>query len=84
MVILEELEGKDIHIGSYDAGGRHFWLDKLKLPRLQLEWHNIRLKSDQTYIPSVIILHQPSTLPPSEVPERLNAQDNAGLQVLPE
>ena len=23
--ILEELEGKDIHIGSYDAGGRHFW-----------------------------------------------------------
>jgi hypothetical protein len=39
MEILEELEGKDIHIGSYDAGGRHFWLDNLKLPRLQLEWH---------------------------------------------
>jgi len=54
--ILEELEGKDIHIGSYDAGGRHFWLDNLKLPRLQLEWHPIRLKSDQTYIPSVIVL----------------------------
>ena len=30
MKILEELEGKDIHIGSYDAGGRHFWLDNLK------------------------------------------------------
>jgi len=54
--ILEELEGKDIHIGSYDAGGRHFWLDNLKLPRLQLEWHPIRLKSDQSYIPSVIVL----------------------------
>jgi len=56
MEILEELEGKDIHIGSYDAGGRHFWLDNLKLPRLQLEWHPIRLKSDQNYIPSVIVL----------------------------
>ena len=56
MEILEELEGKDIHIGSYDASGRHFWLDNLKLPRLQLEWHPIRLRSDQTYIPSVIVL----------------------------
>jgi hypothetical protein len=54
--ILEELEGKDINIGSYDAGGRHFWLDNLKLPRLQLEWHPIRLKNDQSYIPSVIVL----------------------------
>ena len=56
MEILEELEGKDIHIGSYDAGGRHFWLDNLKLPRLQLEWHPTRYKNDQTYIPSVIVL----------------------------
>jgi len=56
MEILEELEGKDIYIGSYDAGGRHFWLDNLKLPRLQLEWHPIRLKSDQSYIPIVIAL----------------------------
>jgi len=56
MEILTELEGKDIWVGSYDAGGRHFWLDNLKLPRLQLEWHPIRLKSDQTYIPSVIVL----------------------------
>ena len=24
MEILEELEGKDIYIGSYDVGGRHF------------------------------------------------------------
>ncbi len=56
MEILEELEGKDIYIGSYDAGGRHFWLDNLKLPRLQLEWHPSRLKNDQTYIPGVIVL----------------------------
>jgi len=56
MEILEELEGKDIHIGSYDTGGRHFWLDNLKLPRLQLEWHPIRLQSDQNYVPSVIVL----------------------------
>jgi len=59
MEILEELEGKDVYIGSYDAGGRHFWLDNLKLPRLQLEWHPIRLKSDQTYIPSVVVLACP-------------------------
>jgi len=39
MEILEELEGKDIYIGSYDAGGHHYWLDNLKLPRLELEWH---------------------------------------------
>ena len=56
MEILEQLEGKDIHIGSYDAGGRHFWLDNLKLPRLQLEWHPIRLRHDTNYIPSVIVL----------------------------
>jgi len=56
MEILEELEGKDIHIGSYHAGGRHFNLDNLKLPRLQLEWHPIRLKSDLNYIPNVIVL----------------------------
>ena len=56
MEILEELEGKDIHIGSYDAGGRHFWLDNLKLPRLQLEWHPTRYKNDRNYIPGVIVL----------------------------
>ena len=56
MEILEDLEGKDIYIGSYDAGGRHYWLNNLKLLRLQLEWHPSRLKSDQPYIPSVIVL----------------------------
>jgi len=24
MEILQQIEGKDIHIGSYDAGGRHY------------------------------------------------------------
>src|SRR4030042_744123 len=56
MEILEELEGKDIYIGSYDAGGRHYWLDNLKLQRLQLEWYPGRLKNDQSYIPNVIVL----------------------------
>ena len=56
MDILAELEGKDVHIGCYEAGGRHVWFDNLKLPRLKLEWHPIRLRSDPNYIPSVIVL----------------------------
>ena len=58
MEILEGLEGKDIHIGSYDTGGKHYWINNLKLPRLELEWHPTRYKSDQNpnYIPSVIVL----------------------------
>jgi len=56
MDILADLEGKDIHIGSYDAGGRHFWLDNLKLPKLQLDWHPSRYGHDPNYIPSVIVL----------------------------
>jgi len=56
MEILEELEGKDIHIGSYDAGGRHFWLDNLKLPRLQLECYPFHLREATSFIPTVIVL----------------------------
>jgi hypothetical protein len=56
MEILAELEGKDIYIGSYDAGGRHFWLDNLKLTRLKLDYHPYRYKDDVNYIPSVIVL----------------------------
>jgi len=53
--ILSELEGKDIYISSYDAGGRHFQLDNLKLARLKVEYH------PPTYyepagIPTVIVL----------------------------
>ena len=54
--ILAELEGKDIHIGSYDAGGQHFWLDNLKLPRLKLDFYPIRIRGDVDYLPSVIVL----------------------------
>jgi len=56
MEILADLEGKDIHIGSYDAGGRHYWVQSLKLPRLKLDWHPTRYGHDPNYIPSVIVL----------------------------
>ena len=56
MEILEELEGKDVFIDSYDAGGRHYWLHNLKLPRLQLEWHPTKRKDDLSYLPNVIAL----------------------------
>jgi hypothetical protein len=56
MDILADLEGKDIYIGSYDAGGRHFWVDKLKLQRLELEFHPLHFKDDTSYIPSVVVL----------------------------
>ena len=55
MEILAELEGKDIYIGTYAAGGRHFWLDNLKLPRLQLDWYPTKYDHDPSYIPSVIV-----------------------------
>ena len=58
MDILAELEDKDIFIGSYSAGGRHFWLDNLKLAKLQLEFHPRMYgeKWDPPYIPTVIVL----------------------------
>jgi len=55
MEILAELEGKDIHIGSYDAGGRHYWIGNLKLPRLKLDWYPPG-RHTRGYIPSVIVL----------------------------
>ena len=54
--ILTELEGKDIWIGSYEAGGRHFWVNNLRLPRLQLDYHPFRFKDDFNWIPGVIVL----------------------------
>lgn len=56
MELLVELEGKDIYIGSYEAGGRHFWIDNLLLRRLQLEYYPYRFKDDIDYIPSVVVL----------------------------
>ena len=38
MEVLNQLEGKDIYIGSYDAGGQHYWVNNLLLRRLQLEY----------------------------------------------
>ncbi|MBA7670169.1 hypothetical protein ES703_78313 [subsurface metagenome] len=56
MDILKELEGKDIYIGSYDAGGRHYWVNNLLLRRLQLEYYPFRNKDAMDYIPSVVAL----------------------------
>jgi len=53
--ILADLEGKDIYIGTYDAGGRHFWLDNLKLQRLQVENLFSYVHAGET-IPAVIVL----------------------------
>jgi len=55
MELLTELEGKDIYIGSYHAGGHHFQLDNLKLPKLQLEFYPARYESGGQ-LPSVIVL----------------------------
>ena len=54
--VLAELEGKDIWIGSYDAGGRHFRLDNLKLPRLKLEFNPHLITASSDYTPGVIVL----------------------------
>ena len=56
MEILKELEGKDIYIGSYDAGGHHYWVNNLLLRRLQLEYFPFRYKDTIGYIPSVVVL----------------------------
>ncbi len=54
--ILAELEGKDIYISSYDTGGRHFWVDNLKLQKLQLEYFPTYYERGEGYIPGVIVL----------------------------
>jgi len=54
--ILEQLEGKDVYVGSYDAGGRHYWLDNLKLPRLKLDFHPYPITRPGDYTPGVIVL----------------------------
>lgn len=56
MEILKELEDKDIYVGSYHAGGRHYWVNNLLLRRLQLEYFPFRFKDDINYIPSVVVL----------------------------
>jgi len=53
--ILADLEGKDVYVGTYDAGGRHFWLDNLKIQKLQVETFPSGSKAGE-YLPSVILL----------------------------
>jgi len=55
MEILTELEGKDIWVGINETG-RHFNVNNLKLPRLQLEYYPTSYKDDSIYIPNVIVL----------------------------
>ena len=55
MEVLADLEGKDIWIGSYAAGGRHFNIENLKLPRLKLDWYPPG-RGTMDYIPDVIVL----------------------------
>ncbi len=54
--ILKELEGKDIYIGSYEAGGGHFRIENLLLRRLQLEYYPYRPTGPGDYIPGVVVL----------------------------
>jgi len=49
--ILRELEGKDIYVGSYDAGGRHFWIDCLLLRRLRIETFPTGVENSPSYSP---------------------------------
>ncbi len=51
--IVTDLEGKDVYIDSYDAGGRHFWFNNLKLPRLQLEFYPRRFKDSFVVVEKV-------------------------------
>jgi len=51
MPILEQLEGKDVYIGSYWTSHNHFWANHLKLGRMKLE----TFKSGDN-LPSVIVL----------------------------
>jgi len=35
--VLDQLEGKDVYIGSYGGAYNHFWINRLKLGRLRVE-----------------------------------------------
>ena len=55
--VLTELEGKSVYVGSYDAGGRHFWVDNLRLDRLSLDFYPPIYKADPDHIPGVIVMY---------------------------
>ena len=54
--VLTELEGKDIYISTYDAGGRHFIIDNLLLRRLEIEHFPYKFNEVDKYIVNVFIL----------------------------
>jgi hypothetical protein len=49
--ILDQLEGKDVYIGSYFGSHNHFWANNLKLGRLRVE----KISGGDRF-PSVIVL----------------------------
>jgi hypothetical protein len=51
MAILDQLEGKDVHISTYGGSGSHFWMNNLKLGRLRVD----KILGDNK-TPSVIVL----------------------------
>jgi len=51
VLLLKELEGKTVYIGTYGGSHSHFWLNNLKLERLAVEG----LLGSQKH-PSVIVL----------------------------
>jgi hypothetical protein len=55
--VLTEMEGKSVYVGSYDAGGRHFWVDNLRLDRLSLDFYPPIYKADPDHIPGVIVMY---------------------------
>ena len=36
--VLDQLEGKDVLVGSYFGAHNHFWIDSLLLRRLKVQW----------------------------------------------
>ena len=49
--LLEELEGKDVHIGFYSGARGHFWINNLKLAALKVE-----SMAFGAQLPSVVVL----------------------------
>ena len=50
--LLADLEGKDVYIGAYGGHGSNYWVDNLKLGRMQVE----RPVFGDKEVPSVIVL----------------------------
>ena len=44
-------------MGSYSAGGQHFWVNNLKIERLSLDFYPPIYKADDKHIPGVIVMY---------------------------